>query len=113
MGLTMSSPRDRIGDVRRQHRTKYAYVYARDPSITKKITKKKKKTKGKSRKGRDRTGWLRYDLMLLSRFPKKGTSSRFKHLRAKRSGLGPLVGAQEKALIRRDVMSTKKPWSEM
>lgn len=111
MGLTMSSPRDRIGDVRRQHRTKYAYVYAQDPSIKK--GPKTKKKKGKPSQVGGRTGWLRYDLMLLSRFPKKGTSYRFKHLRAKRSGLGPLLGAREKVLIRRDVLSTKKPWSEM
>lgn len=108
MGLAFSAPSgDRLGDVRRQHRTQYAYVFARDPSFGTTAQKKKKKRKV------DKRGWLRYDLVLLSRFPKSGASSRYKHLRAKRMSLGPLLSARERALIRADIASTKKSWSEI
>lgn len=120
MGLAMSvPPRDRLGDVRRQQRTQYAYVYTRDPVRVSSAQKKKKKGKGKTRKMGTKlmqkkpvVGWLRYDLMLLSRFP-KGTSSRYKHLRAQRAGLGPLLTARERTLIRKDIVSSRKPWSEL
>ncbi len=98
----MSAPRrDRLGDVRRQHRTQYAYMYDYEPTTVKKKTKKKK------------TAWLRYDLVLIGRFPKSGSSAKFKHLRAKRTSLGPLLTARERSLIRADLAATMKPWSEV
>jgi hypothetical protein len=110
MGLGMSTPRpDREGDVRRQYRTQYAYIFAQDPSKAPRVQKKKKKTLPTKKK----LMWLRYDLMVLRRFPQTGASKRFKHLRAQRKSLGPLLGAREKLLMRREIRWTGKPWSEV
>lgn len=116
MGLTASRPRDRVGDVRRQYRTQYAYVYAPVDAvqILEPVKKKKttKKARAKAGKKASRYAWMRYDLVLLSRFP-RGTSSRYKHLRARRASLGPLLPARERHLIIRDILTTKKPWAEV
>lgn len=121
MGLGMSAPRaDRKGDVRRQYRTQYAYILGPDPFKVPRVqqasraqTKRRSRTQKKKKQPTTRLTWRRYDLMVLGRFPQGGLSRRFKHLRAQRKSLGPLLSAREQSLMRREIRWTGKPWSEV
>lgn len=121
MGLAMSAPRaDREGDVRRQYRTQYAYILGPDPfkaprvqQASRKNPQRKSTSQKKKKQETRRLTWRRFDLMVLSRFPKGGLSRRYKHVRAQRKSLGPLLSAREKSLMRREIRWTGMPWSEV